>query len=398
VVGDFIRKDKAEVILSKIRDNFPKVKLHFSGSTPPEIFVGRVNYPNVFSGILAPDMKGDTTVMASPEEWVEKNLSIEDILAYRGQMIYGRQVTNVKLNKSLNNVTQELALSSKPVSTEFFLKRVPTLQYSSSRISTIMANPAPIERVLLEENPFVEKKVDYLTSDYDVKSTDALKELYNSKIKISQMQKLLSAGLLGVKTQRKLVPTRWGITAVDDMISKDLLKKVKNYKEINEILVFSDEYNGNHYEILLLPGEFKFEVIEAEVPNVADKSKNNLMNEKMGFWKDFEGFYGRKDYASSVTGAYYANRLAVAEYLERIKKQATIVIFREVSEDYYAPLGVGILRELMRKAFLKNPEKAVSIEEALKQIDTRIKMPVKKFSEISWILANYGKQKKLFEF
>lgn len=397
-MGDFIRRDKAEVILSKIRDNFPKVKLHFSGSTPPEIFVGRVNYPNVFSGILAPDIKGDTTVMASPEEWVEKNLSIEEVLAYRGQMVYGRQVTNVKLNKSLNNVTQELALSSKPVSTEFFLKRVPVLQYSSSRISTIMANPAPIDRVLLEENPFVEKKVDYLTSDYDVKSTDALKELYSSKIKISQMQKLLSAGLLGVKTQRRLVPTRWGITAVDDMISKDLLKKVKMYKEINEILVFSDEYNGNHYEILFLPGEFKFEVIEASLPHIDDLSKENLANQKMGFWKDFEGFYERKDYASSVTGAYYANRLAVAEYLERTKRQATVVIFREVSEDYYAPLGVGILRELMRKAFLKNPEKAVSIEEALKNIDSRIKMPVSKFSEISWILANYGKQKKLFEF
>jgi hypothetical protein len=397
-MGDFIRKDKAEVILSKIRDNFPKVKLHFSGSTPPEIFVGKANYPNVFSGILSPDIKGDTTIMASPEEWVGKNLSIEQVLAYRGQMVYGRQVTNVKINKSLNNVTQELALSSKPVSTEFFLKRLPVLQYSSSKISTIMANPAPIDKVLLEENPFVEKKVDYLVSDYDVKSTDALKELYKSKIKISHMQKLLSAGLLGVKTQRRLVPTRWGITAVDDMISKDLLKKIKTYKELNEILVFSDEYNGNHYEILLLPGEFKFEVIEAEVPHINDPCKENLMKETIGFWKDYEGFYGRKDYASSVTGAYYANRIGLCEYLEKIKKQATVIFFRQVSEDYYAPLGVGILREITRKAFLSNPEKFSSVDEALQKIDSRMLIPIKKYSEISWTLANYGKQKKLWEF
>jgi len=394
---DFIRKDKTEVIMSKLKDGFPKPKLHFSGSTPPEVFVGRMNYPNVFSGILSPDFKGDTTIMASPEEWVKNKLSIEQVLGHRGQMIYGRQLTNIKLQKSLSSVTQDLALSSKPVSTEFFLKKLPVQQFTSSKILSIMANPAPIDKVLLEENPFVEKKVDYLTSDYDVKATTAMQELYKSNIKISHMQKLLSVGLLGVKVQRKLVPTRWSITAVDDMISKDLLKNIKTYKEIDEILLFSDSYNGNHYNILLLPGEFKFEVIEAEVPHIENLSKENLSVQQIGFWKDFEGFFGRKSYAESVTGAYYANRLAVCEYLEKIKRQATVLILREITEEYYAPLGVGILRELTRKA-MQSPEKQESLAEAIKIIDSRIKIPVKKFEEISWILLNYQKQKRLNEF
>jgi hypothetical protein len=396
-MGDFVRKDKTEVIMSKLAANFPKPKLHFSGSTPPEIFVGRMNYPNVFSGILSPDFKGDTTVMASPEEWVKNNLSIEQVLTHRGQMIYGRQLTNIKLQKSLSSVTQDLALSSKPVSTEFFLKRLPVQQFTSSKILSIMANPAPIDRVLLEENPFVEKKVDYLVSDYDVKATTAMKELYKSNIKISHMQKLLSVGLLGVKTQRKLVPTRWSITAVDDMIGKDLMKNIKTYKEIDDILLFSDNYNGNHYNILLLPGEFKFEVIEAAVPHIDNLSKENLSIQQIGFWKDFEGFFGRKSYAESVTGAYYANRLAICEYLEKIKRQATILVLRETTEEYYAPLGVGILRELTRRA-MQNPEKQESISESLRLIDSKIKIPIKKFEEMSWILSNYKKQKRLSEF
>ncbi len=394
---DFIRKDKTEVIMSKLIANFPKPKLHFSGSTPPEIFVGRMNYPNVFSGILSPDFRGDTTIMASPEEWVKNNLSIEQVLTHRGQMIYGRQLTNIKLQKSLSSVTQDLALSSKPVSTEFFLKRLPVQQYTSSKILSIMANPAPIQKVLLEENPYVEKKVDYLTSDYDVKTTAAIKELYNSKIKVSHMQKLLSVGLLGIKNQRKLVPTRWSITAVDDMIGKDLLKNIKAYKEVDEIFLFSDDYNGNHYNILLLPGEFKFEVIEASVPHIENITKENLSTQQIGFWKDFEGFFGRKNYAESVTGAYYANRLAICEYLEKIKRQATVLVLREITEEYYAPLGVGILRELTRKAML-SPEKQESLEIVLKIIDSRIKIPIKKFEEISWILSNYKKQKRLSEF
>jgi hypothetical protein len=305
-------------------------------------------------------------------------------------MIYGRQITNVKMQKSLNSVTQELALSSKPVSTEFFLKRLPTFEFTSSRVLSIMANPAPIDKVLLEENPKVEQKVDHVVSDYDVKAVDAMKELYKSNIKISHLQKLLSVGMLGVKTQRKLVPTKWGITAVDDMISKDLLKKIKTYKEIDEIMVFSDDYNGNYYRILLLPGEFKFEVIEAEVPK--------LPFENIGFWKDYEGIFGRKKYASSVTGAYYANRLAICEYLEKIKRQATILVLREISEEYYAPLGVGILRELTRKAMNSEPKKFSCLQEALNYVGQTLKIPIEKFGEASIILSNYKKQKRLWDF
>jgi len=380
-----IRKDKRQKILEQLKMTFPKVKLHFSGSTPPEIFVGRVNYPNVFSGILSPTYTGDTSALSSPEEWVKKNLPIEEVLKYRGQMVYGRQVTNVRASRSLKNVTQELALSSKSVSTEFFLKRLPSMDYHESRIMSIMANPAPIERVILEENPKVEKKVDYVVSDYDVKAADALKELYASNIKTSHLQKLFSVGLLGVKTDRRLVPTKWSITAIDDILSKQLLKKIKLYPEINEILVFSDEYNGNHYEVVFLPGEFKFEVIEISLG-------------EEGQWQDYEGFSGRKDYANSVTGAYYANRLAICEYLEKIKRQANILIFRQVSEEYYAPLGVGILRELMRRNLEQNPKTFSSLNEALTDIQSRLKIPIERYSEGSWIIKNYGKQKKLFNF
>jgi hypothetical protein len=410
-----VRKDKREQLISQLKLNFPKPKLHFSGSTPPELFVGRVNYPTVFSGILSPTYKGDTSIMSSPDEWVEKNMPIDEVLTYRGQMIYGRKLTNVKIPRSFHSITQELALSSKPVSIEFFLKRSPIPDFTESKMLSIMAKPAPIEKVILEENPKVDKKVDYIVGDYDVKATDALQELYKSNIKTSHLQKLFSVGMLGVKTDRKLVPTRWSITAVDDILSKELLKKIKSYPEIGEICIFSDEYNGNHYEIILLPGEFKFEVIEMSFFSSPKKSSSetkegqgsnspssdlfqNEVTTEEGRWQDYEDFFGRKDYANSVTGAYYANRLAVCEYLEKIKKQANVVIFRQISEDYYAPLGVGILRELMRRA-LKNPAQNFnSIPESLESIRSRLRIPLEKYSEASWILKNYGKQKKLFDF
>jgi hypothetical protein len=37
----------------------------------------------------------------------------------------------------------------------------------------------------------------------------------------------LSIGVLGLKKDKKLVPTRWAITATDDILAKKLLEKVK---------------------------------------------------------------------------------------------------------------------------------------------------------------------------
>ena len=386
-------------ILAKFKESVPRIKTHFSGSTPPEVFVGRINYPNVFSGILSPVQHSDTTIYSSPEQWVSQNLSIEQILELRGQMIYGRSQSHIKsseFNKDsgkFKQVTQELALSSKPVSTEFFLKHKPEFKFTASRFFQIIANPAPIQKILLEENPKVEKKVDYLTNDYDVKSIQAIKELYKAKILTSHLQKLLSVGLLGVKSSRKMVPTRWSITAIDDTLGKTLLENIRYYQELNEIQVFSQDYNGNHFDVLFLPGAFSFEVIETSMPGSVWSEQQPV--DKSYSMQDYEGFFGRKTYATNVVGAYYTDRLAVCEYLNKIKRQATVLLLHEERPEYYAPLGVGIIRESLRKAFTKKPQIYETIEDALRNIKNRTLVPTDKIKEMSWVLKNYGEQKSL---
>src|SRR3989338_1911002 len=359
-----------------------KLKTHFSGKSPPEIFVGRFTYPHVNAGILSPDSFENTEEMSYPEIWHEKNFSIHDILSRRNKLIYGRFKADIKKKNKFLNIMQELSMAHKSVSTEFFLKKTPLNHVEINRYSPIIANPAPLENARLQENPTINPKIDYIVSDIHVKATESMKELYNYNIHITNINKILSAGLLGLRSQRKLVPTRWSITTVDDSLSKALLKKIRYYQEINDILLFNAEYNGNHYEILLLPDKFSLEVIEIE-----------LINGKV--WQDYELFYGRKTYAENVVGAYYANRLALCEYLEKIKKQATAIFFREVRPEYYAPLGVGILRETSREAFNKTPEKFNTLDEALQIAQSRLKIPITNFIEKSMLLKEFGKQKKL---
>lgn len=360
----------------------------FSGSSPPEVFIGKWNYPNVYAGILSPPENGNTEILSSQEIWHEKKLSIPEILALRGKLIYGRTQTNIKnlfnlnLNSKFLQTMQEVAMTQKSISAEFKLKKPIEANKENDSFIPIISKSALIERVQLQENTLIDKKIDYLVNDTQVKSKTALLELEKSKIPVSTLIKILSAGLLGLKKDRKLVPTRWSITAVDDLLSKEKLKLIKTNPEIQEFQIFTAEYLGNHYEFLLLPDKFSFEVIEISTCN-------------NGIWQDYETFFGRKDYAESVTGAYYANRLALTEYLEKAHKQASCLVIRQISEEYTQSMGVGVLRQISREAFSKKPETFSTINEALASIQSRLKLPIEIYTNKSNIIKSHGKQKKL---
>lgn len=382
---------KACPILAKFQF-LGKPKTQFSGSSPPEIFVGRYGYPSINAGILAPQEYGDTDNYSNPESWHENNFSIANILRLRSRLIYGRFKTNIKtMDNRLTSIVQEISMADKPVSTEMILKKIPSSDLNIEKSTAIIGNPAPLKSARLEENPSIPKKIDYLTTDKDVKAAQAIQELYSSQIRISNIIKVLSAGLLG--KNRKMVPTRWAITATDDTLSKHLLEEIRFFPEISEVLVFSSEYLGNHYEFLLLPDKFSFEVIEAKMSGSVWNPSGELF-----LAKDYEGFSGRKNYADDVTGAYYVNRLALCEYLIKIQRQASCLVMRECRPEYYAPMGVGILREASRQAFRNPPESFLSISEALDSCQKRMRLPVSLFKDKSWLINNYGKQTRLADF
>src|SRR3989344_6255163 len=107
--------DKHSFIIGKTR----KI-LDFSGSSPPEIFVGQWNYPNVYAGILSPEGYGDTQILSSPELWHEKKLSIADILSFRKKLIYGRKQSHIKSETSkFKEAFQEIAMTHKSIALEF---------------------------------------------------------------------------------------------------------------------------------------------------------------------------------------------------------------------------------------------------------------------------------------
>src|SRR3989344_1960990 len=363
-------------------------KLEFLGNTPPDIFVGEYNYPNVFTGILSPiEYKKETSHLSNPEDWFKQKLEIHDILELRSSMIYSRFKSNIKTQTKLLETMQEVSMSKKSVDVEFHLEKKPNFSINLDSKAIPMSNPAPLKKAVITENVNIEKPVEKLVYSNDIKSSESILDLYKKGFSVSYLMKLLSAGLLGIKKQIKLVPTKWSITAVDTLISKNLIDKIKQYNWLNEVLVFHDTYLENNYEIILFPNEWSFEVIEVKLPGLDENY----------FWQDYEFYEGRKKYAFDVTGAYYANRLSACEYLNEIKKQAGILIIREIG-DYWAPLGVGILREVSRNAFKTHPLKFNNLKEAFDNIQSRLKFDVNKLIDKSILLKIKKSQRKLIDY
>ncbi len=377
----------------QLQKYYPKtIHLDFSGSSPPELFVGEYGYPHVYTGILAPTTHDtEAEQLTSPETWFKQNMTINDILFLRSSLIYSRFKIDVKTKEhKLLATMQEISMASKPASVAFHLKKQPKMTLTFDNKHPPIGNAAPLIKAELEENPSVPHAVEKAVSDTDFKAAGAINELYKKNITVTHIMKLLSAGLLGVKPQRKLTPSKWSITAVDSLLSKHHLTNIRNYNLINDYHVFHDEYLGNHYEILLIPKAWSYEVIEHTLPSTTYPTG--------GWWTDAEGHWNRTTYASSVVGAYYANRLAVTEYLQKIQRQASVMIFREVSPTYWAPCGVGILRETTRNAFTKQPEHYATLPEALQSVQTRLQASVTNYLQHSKLYPKIKEQTSLFQF
>ncbi|MEM2917892.1 MAG: Nre family DNA repair protein [Candidatus Altiarchaeota archaeon] len=353
----------------------------------PSIFVGWHNYPRLFIGPMTSLDSEKAEIIDNPRLWYGANFS--EIIEMRSLLVRSKRKQKVDEKNKFLQDSQEIALSVKPIDIETKFKKEPTYKISFSAISQPIGPSGEIENFKIVENPKIPKKVDTLISE-KVNAKDAVFQLYNDKFDVYYLATALSSGVFGREENRRIVPTRWSITAIDDIIAKELMKKIRQYPEINEFLIYSNEYLFNHFEILLMPGRWEFEQFEAWAPKT-------LWTQKVSrpvIVEEHEPFKGRKTYAIKEGGGYYAGRLAVVEALEKIKRQAKVIVFREISEGYIMPVGVWEVRENVRKAFNNPPEKFSNLNEALKYINSKLTIPIKEYIMRSEIL----KQKRINEY
>jgi DNA repair protein NreA len=323
---------------------------YLSGASPPSVFVGAYNYPKVGVGPMVPPVHGDTSLLDMPEKWMGKTL--EEIVNFRLSLVRGIQKVSVSEPQSrfIENL-QEVAMATRPIDSdiEFTKNTVP--------VTTLDGQSAPfgpqgeIKKIKFS-NASSEKSIEKVYYDKDLKAQDAVLNLYNNGIEISQIQKCFSIGMLGQK--RKLVPTRWSITATDDIISKSLVDEILDYDLIDSCKVFTFHHLGNSFSVILFPHRWIFEMEEAWYTDQG----------RIGFGSDIEDARGI-DHPPEIAGAYFAAKLGVAEYLLANKIQSAVLVLREIRPEYAVPVGVWQIREGIREAMKQRPFIADSFDKAL---------------------------------
>ncbi len=366
---------------------------NIEGSSPPGVFVGRLGYPKVSIGPMVPAQFGDTSILDTPEEWLGR--PIDQIVDYRYSLVRGNSRANVVDAKEPNrflSTLQELAMSSKPVDAELRLSKAPRKVLTLSEDTQPYGPSAPLERFKLG-NTSVDRRIETSFYDRDLKAVDAVTELYRKGVLVTRIQKAFSLGMFGEGARRRIVPTRWSITAVDSAISLRLVKKIKGYPTIDEYRVYGFSVYDNQYVSILLPEPWRFEWIEAWFPNTTWNQSQNTPY-MIG---DYEEFFGRKTYAK-VGGCYYSTRLAVGEALEAEGRQAAAIVLRETYPGYLMPLGVWNVRESIRSMMKQPYEAHETFRSALNSALAKMKITKSTWARESVLISRELSQTKITNF
>lgn len=361
------------------------------GSSPPSLFVGEYGYPHVRVGPMVPPYHGDTSILDNPELWLGK--SLEEIVNYRINLLKGTMIHNVsKISDRYIESLQDMALSKRAVDSTMTFEKIPS-QYLNEmvlskrdleEIPTVFSAPVSDFKIYPSTS---DEKIEKKYYDGDLLASDAVVELYDNNVDITRIAKVLSIGMLGRKKNRKLVPTKWSITAADDIVSMNLLKKIKDNSVLDCYLVFDFNHLGNYYSIIFIPDDvWNFEMIESWIDT----------NGRVHIGSDYES--GKNiDHYPSIAGAYFAARLAATEYLFKKRKKSSVLILREIHPEYFMSLGVWQIREAIRESLKWKGKKFETFDSALKYGVSKTSLSINEWIKNSSIMRN-KKQKRISDY
>ena len=388
-----IKKRLEQNWIQFLNANSAKLSLEIlSGATPPSVFVGRYGYPKVKVGPMVPPLHGDTTILDKPEMWLGK--SIEDIVSYRLSLVRGVLDIDIhtKSGKYIDSL-QELAMASKSAESEATFEKKPISDVQQEKEFGLDTESAPFGPVAPLKNfktsSFsVDPRLENVYYDKDLHATEAVVDLYQKGVEVSRINRVLSMGMLGLQKNRRLVPTRWSISATDDIISVNLIKDIDTYPTIDFFEVYKYSHLGNYYSIILIPDDtWSFEMQEGWFDN----------NGNLGIGVDFEDARGL-DHYPSIAGAYFAARLGVAEHLLKRTRKAAALVLREIHSDYVMPVGVWQIREGIREALRRKKGHIESFEKALSFACLNLSVSKKEWIRYSKIYRNMREQMRITAF
>ena len=146
----------------------------------------------------------------------------------------------------------------------------------------------------------------------------------------------------------------------------------------------------NRYFIILYPRVWSFELIECWLRgSIWATGKTVIIT-------NYELHDGKL--RGSMDGGYYAARFAALKYLEKTRRQATIIIVREITPDYFAPVGVWQVRESILSAFDFKPIKVDSLIDIWENLRKYIETPTNEILSNSILFRKIMREEKITKY
>ena len=352
-------------ILERIRSQ-PQISSseRVEGETPPSVLVGDRGYPKVWVGptisLTSLDLPED------PSKWISRPLSY--LVSRFSSQIYARFKLDVRRaeNPKLEEIKWAI-MSEMPVEMEARLRSRPQPKIVFDGLLAPIGPSAPADRIKLVGEPKIPTSLEKIAYDKDLRASEAVIELYRQRVDVYTISKSFSLGSFGTRGRRRIVPTRWAITAVDSLVGDWLHHKIVLMPIYGDkVLLYTSSYEGNRYFVIIAPGPYFLEIVEAWLPRglwTPSTSSVYISVNREHMRRGLE----------YMDGGHYAMRLAVLERLYEMKRQASVLAIREIGPEYYSPVGVWQVREGMRKALRSTPLRFEEMSQALKHISKELR-------------------------
>lgn len=299
--------------------------------------VGEKNYPEL--KIYNTSNEDKETSFFNTQEIVKKDYS--DIIKLKAKNILGN-TNNIYVKKTNNKILEEIQdIYKAKKEVEFTSKFDKELKFNKpviNKLSGILGTKNELKNINLNENAKTSKQIEKYAEN-DAKSKEAIINLYERGTNEAQIINLLSLGTFGLEINKKIVPSRWAITAYDKIIENYIYKKLLTFKIIENYEAYYHKDKGNAFLIILAPDTFTFE--------------NYEFTPQDWYATDYVSINNKLPYPEPKTaGGFFATKVAIFEHLKKRKRQASIICLREI-DNYEIPLGVVFVRESVRET-MKN--------------------------------------------
>ncbi len=244
--------DDAGMIQTQLGDSFRgKTVTAFS---PPGIVVEPLKYPIVRASVLASTQASEfISIYDHPDSW--RGLDSDAILKMRKCLFrFGAQVDAKTMEPSpLVDTLQTVALSVNPLALHFEVSDIPQkdLVPLGGLLPTGPAVDARNATILNEpETSRVAEKI----TEQDIPAAEAIWKLLDYEYTLDQVARLMSVGLLGMKDNRRLIPTKSAYKATIDAFVNRAIMELIDRPLTSKFTLSTAELHGDVFTIFAQPG------------------------------------------------------------------------------------------------------------------------------------------------